>query len=158
MGWAYHFCYFVLLEACPACLAKVPTSYLAWPVCPAPLAFPVSKRGIGQSWQVAPISVMDTRWRVCIGVHMYCICACVFTCANPPVNLSWQLHFYTHKTHNLPSLTALQELQLQSVFPPIFSYMLFAFPKQDESSDGSIQRSFIFRRRGDIQDAGVYPI
>lgn len=48
-------------EAGPAALAKAPTSYLTQPVCPAPLAFPESKGGIGQSWQAAPVSIMDSR-------------------------------------------------------------------------------------------------
>lgn len=49
------------LGACPRWLAKAPTSSLVWPVCPAPLAFPASKIGNGQSWQQAPILIMDTR-------------------------------------------------------------------------------------------------
>lgn len=63
MGWVYLANYFdnFPLEAPFAWLAQAPTSYIAWPVCTAPLAFPVSKSGTGQSWQVAPISIMDTR-------------------------------------------------------------------------------------------------
>lgn len=146
MGWAYHFRYFVLLEAWPAWLAKAPTSYLAWPVCPAPLAFPVSKRGIGAKLASSTHFNNGYQMKVAyihIHVHMYCICVQVRMCANPPVKLSW--HFYTHTQPSLFNNPA--GTSAESVFPPIFFCVLFAFGKQDESTDGSIQRSFIFRRR-----------
>lgn len=48
------------------------------------------------------------------GVYIH-RCVCVYSCAHVckcSCKPSWQLYFYTQKTHNLPLLTTLQELQL----------------------------------------------
>ncbi len=74
-----------------------------------------------------------------------CVCSRAHVCKSSCKPLMAVVPLHTQNTP--PSLSNNPAgASASSVFPPIFFYVLFAFPKQDESGDGSIQRSFIFRR------------
>lgn len=89
----------ITLHSKPAWLTEAPPLQWAQPLRTTPLAFPVRTGETGQSWQVAPVLITNTRWEVWIYISVCSGALCV--CVDSPPSITASLQTYLHtKPHS----------------------------------------------------------